>query len=76
MENTSSLVDKFVEVLKQTQVANKNNSAFDKLNRANDLYNRLVESGKIKKRGYTLRGIEDLHLINGRKLNVFYPKKV
>lgn len=75
MENTSSLVDKFVEVLKQTQIANKNKSSFEKLKRANDMYNRLVSSGKIKKRGYTLRGIEDLHLINGKRLTAFYPNK-
>ena len=34
-----------------------------KLNVANELYNRLVKEGTIKKRGYTLRGIEDYKLI-------------
>jgi hypothetical protein len=36
--------------------------SFKKLSQANDKYNSLVKSGTIKKRGYTLRGIEDSHL--------------
>ena len=32
--------------------------------KANEEYNKLVNEGVIKKRGYTLRGIEDVHLFN------------
>ena len=37
-------------------------SANKKLSGANDFYNKLVKSGALKKRGYTLRGIEDFRL--------------
>jgi len=30
--------------------------------KANETYNKLLDKGIIKKRGYTLRGIEDVHL--------------
>lgn len=33
------------------------------LSKANDTYNKLLNKGTIKKRGYTLRGIEDSHLL-------------
>lgn len=33
---------------------------------ANEHYNRLLEKGIVKKRGYTLRGIEDIHLLHIR----------
>jgi len=32
------------------------------LSKANDAYNKMIKDGIIKKRGYTLRGIEDAHL--------------
>ncbi len=34
------------------------------LSKANDTYNKLLKEGLIKKRGFTLRGIEDAHLFN------------
>jgi chromosome condensin MukBEF complex kleisin-like MukF subunit len=34
--------------------------------RANDTYNKLVNQGLLKKRGYTLRGIEDAHLFRSK----------
>lgn len=37
-----------------------------KIAEANDVYNKLVSQGLVEKRGYTLRGIEDVHLLHIR----------
>jgi hypothetical protein len=37
-----------------------------KIAAANEIYNKLVSNGIVKKRGYTLRGIEDIHLLQIR----------
>jgi hypothetical protein len=39
---------------------------YEKLLKANENYNRLVNSKIFKKRGFTLRGIEDAHLLHQR----------
>ena len=44
-------------------------TADKKLSAANDFYNKLLKSGTIKKRGYTLRGIEDYQLFRNSIAN-------
>lgn len=48
-------------IIKETE-ANKGRQLLT----ANDRYNKLLERGWVKKRGYTLRGIEDIHLLNNK----------
>lgn len=55
-----SLVDNFQQLIKNRESVNNENNNLSKIN---DTYNKLVEKGLIKKRGYTLRGIEDAHLL-------------
>ncbi len=47
---------------KENSLANDNN--FKRLSEANEKYNELLEKGVIKKRGFQLRGIEDMRLLN------------
>lgn len=69
MKTSNSLVSKLEDLLKQVEISSQDHSSFNKLNKANDHYNNLVKTGVIKKRGFTLRGIEDVHLLNGFKLS-------
>ena len=66
MENHSNIVSNLKEVIakEEKRLKVKNNS--NRLIAANDFYNKLLEKGLIKKRGYTLRGIEDMHLLRVR----------
>lgn len=63
MQQTSVLTD-FEILKKEVEVQNKDNKTFIDLSKANDFYNEMIAKGITKKRGYTLRGIEDLHLLN------------
>jgi hypothetical protein len=65
MSNNGSISSKLSEVI------NSNDKKFDtdsfkSLSTANEKYNNLLKTGTIKKRGYTLRGIEDTHLLHFR----------
>lgn len=53
-----TITEDFQKIFIDTKTG-KNDSPLAK---ANDNYNELVSKGIIKKRGYTLRGIEDAHL--------------
>lgn len=55
-----NISDDFQKIFKGKKVhINKNSAGLEK---ANEAYNDLVNKGVIKQRGYTLRGIEDIHL--------------
>ena len=57
--NKESVSENFQKIF--TQKSNSVNKTT--LTRANENYNKLLAKGVIKKRGYTLRGIEDAHLL-------------
>ena len=63
MQQLSVLTD-FETLIKEVEAQNKDNKTFIDLSKANDFYNELIANGTIKKRGYTLRGIDDYHLLN------------
>lgn len=58
-ENTS---ENFKQIFEGKEYSKK----ITPLAKANEAYNRLLDKGVIKKRGYTLRGIEDAHLFRFR----------
>lgn len=64
MENQSDIISKLKEVFKKEEEKLKAKKTNERLVSANNYYNKLIERGIIKKRGYTLRGIEDTHLLN------------
>ncbi len=63
MQQLSVLTD-FETLIKEVEAQNKDNKTFIDLSKANDFYNELIANGTIKKRGYTLRCIDDYHLLN------------
>lgn len=66
MARKKDIVTELISVIKKEEskvVSEK------KLSAANDLYNKLLKSGTIKKRGYTLRGIEDYRLFRNSITN-------
>ena len=63
MQQASVLTD-FETLKKEVELQNKDNKTFIDLNKANDFYNEMIAKGTIKKRGYTLRGIDDYSLLN------------
>ncbi|HEY8898451.1 MAG TPA: hypothetical protein VIM79_26665 [Niastella sp.] len=69
MENQTNVVSDFNEMVAREQKRLKEKNASDSISAIDDLYNELLKKGLIKKRGYTLRGIEDIHLWRGPKLN-------
>jgi hypothetical protein len=69
MENQTNIVADFKEMVDREQKRLKEKKAKSRLSEANGIYNKLLEKGLIKKRGFTLRGIEDYHLWRGPKLN-------
>ena len=69
LEDKKTLITHLEEALKNVEDINKNLESYQSLKQANDLYNKLLDEGVIKKRGYTLRGIEDAHLFNARLNN-------
>ena len=69
MENQTNVVSDFNEMIAREQKRLKEKNTYDRFSAIDDLYNELLEKGLIKKRGYTLRGIEDYHLWWGPKLN-------
>jgi hypothetical protein len=56
-----NLVEQFQEILQREREKRKEKKPNDLL-AARELYNELLKKGWIKKRGYTLRGIEDVHV--------------
>lgn len=68
MENQISLITQLETILNDLENNVKMDKSLVSLMEANDLYNKLLNEGLIKKRGYSLRGIEDAHLYK-TKLN-------
>ena len=66
MENQSNIISDFKEMVAREEKRLKEKNTYDRLVVANDFYNKLLEKGLIKKRGFTLRGIEDVHLLRVR----------
>jgi hypothetical protein len=63
MENQSNIISDYKEMIAREEKRLKERKTTERLISANNLYNKLLEKGLIKKRGYTLRGIEDMHLL-------------
>jgi tRNA splicing endonuclease len=59
--NEKTLVEQFQEILQKEREKRQEKKPNDLL-RAYELYHDLLKRGWIKKRGYTLRGIEDVHV--------------
>jgi hypothetical protein len=57
-----TLVEQFQEILQREKDKRTAGKSKDLLAGFEELYKELLEKGWIKKRGYTLRGIEDMHL--------------
>ena len=62
MEHKESIVEQLEKTIYDKEAENKKNSAYNSLNQANDFYNKMLNEGLTKKRGFTLRGIEYSHL--------------
>ena len=62
----NSIVTELKEIIKSEEKRVQDRNGYIILNKVNDRYNEMIKKGTIKKRGYTLRGIEDSHLINIR----------
>jgi hypothetical protein len=69
MEEISKIVTELNDVIKKEEAKQHGTKNNDSLLVANDYYNKLIENGMVKKRGFTLRGIEDTHLFNVRLNN-------
>lgn len=65
MKKEKKISEDFQEIFISNKIPKEKNET--NLSRANETYNRLVSKGIIKKRGYTLRGIEDTHLFHFSK---------
>jgi hypothetical protein len=63
MANDKQITTKLEQFVKSNENKFKSDS-FQRLSIANDKYNKLVSTGLVKKRGFTLRGIEDMHLFH------------
>lgn len=66
MSNKDNHIDQRV---KKLLAANKNkfdSKMASKISSADAAYNKLVAAGIVTKKGYTLRGIEDIHLLQLR----------
>lgn len=68
MKIETSIVSQFELLTEQRDDQKLRAASFLKLNEANKRYFRLIESGLMQKRGYTLRGIEDVHLHRIKKI--------
>jgi len=66
MNNESKIISDLKEVFQKEKQKLDKKQSNQRLTSANEFYNNLIERGIIKKRGYTLRGIEDSHLFNCR----------
>ena len=60
----ANLTSELEIILNNRELELRNTITGRNLELANDMYNEMIELGLIKKRGYTLRGIEDTHLYN------------
>lgn len=65
MGEESKLIKEFQKVISQQEGKFQKGENVD-LSKANNYYNKLIKNGVIKRRGFTLRGIEDAHLFNVR----------
>jgi len=68
MESKETIVQQLERAIERTERDIAVERSYIALKEANDLYNKLLENGIAKKRGFTLRGIEDSHLFH-TKLN-------
>ncbi|CAM3449723.1 hypothetical protein AQEC111735_09970 [Aquirufa ecclesiirivi] len=68
MKTETSIVSQFELLTEQRDDQKLRAASFLKLNEANKRYFRLIESGLMQKRGYTLLGIEDVHLHRIKKI--------
>jgi hypothetical protein len=62
MEKQKKLSEDFKEIFIDGGV--KEEKKLNSLAKANDKYNSLISKGLIVRRGYTLRGLEDNHLVH------------
>lgn len=74
MENNKKIADELSLIIKNTPTTFDENT-FLSLDKANDLYNDLIDRGIIKKRGYTLKGIDESSVFNIPNNN-FLSKKL
>lgn len=58
-----NLTEQFEKLIQDKDLKTQSDN---RLIEANELYNKWVKDGVIKPRGYTLRGIEDIHLLQVR----------
>ncbi|HWK59136.1 MAG TPA: hypothetical protein VNQ80_17460 [Parapedobacter sp.] len=68
MESKETIVQQLEKAIELTEKEIATQRSYIALREANDLYNKLLEDGVAKRRGFTLRGIEDSHLFH-TKLN-------
>jgi hypothetical protein len=66
MPEKLQIITELDKVLAKFEKENQGDALYQYLKDVNDQYNKLLENGIVKKRGYTLRGIEDFHLFNVR----------
>jgi hypothetical protein len=66
MENQTNIISEFNEMIAREEKRLKEKNIYKRLAAVNDLYNEWLEKGLIKKRGYTLRTIDDWHLLRVR----------
>ena len=65
MANSTNIIKEVVELVRKNESQQLSGNA-RKLALADELFNKLVERGLLEKRGFTLRGIEDIHLLQVR----------
>lgn len=66
MNNSGNDIAKKVQDMIKVNNEKVLSSNSQKVARAHEASNKLVEKGILEKRGYTLRGIEDIHLLHLR----------
>lgn len=69
MENQRNIVAMYLEMAAMEQKRLQERKTYKLYADAEDLYNEWIEKGLIKERGYTLRTIDDWHLMLGPRLN-------
>lgn len=62
MAKDKKIIEKLQDLVRSNEDKFKSES-FHRLSKANDKYNKLISDGITRKRGFTLRGIEDIHLL-------------
>lgn len=66
MPKKGTITREFEKAVKKKERELEGDRSYLALKEANDFYNKLLEDGIAKKRGFTLRGIEDSHLFQIR----------